>query len=101
MSLREALVMAIELLRDRDDVRSRRACRVLEKKADRMREVRARRAEYHTCPSCKTHRTTRIVCRSCWQLLPWEIRNGEAWEKAESDSALEMEILLWAKKQRA
>lgn len=102
MTLREALITAIEVLREQGD-RDRRftqAEKVLHKKAARLGEQREARAHRHLCPRCGRN-TDNLLCVSCWHSTPYELRVQFRSAKTEAVKCAAIRaVLSWAKANR-
>lgn len=99
MTLRDALVIAIDLLREQGDrdPSFRKAEKKLQAKASRLGEQREARACRHACPRCGRN-TDNIVCISCWHGMPYELRVCFSQAKTSEVKRVAIRgILTWAK----
>lgn len=83
MNVREAYVTLIDALREHhldESPRVAKALRVLEKKAESLRQKAERRALARPCPRACGRTSYGLLCWHCWQLVPPELK--ENWEKA-------------------
>lgn len=99
MTLRAALIIAIDLLREQGDrdPSFAKAEKVLQKKAGKIGERMARIARRRPCPRCRRS-TDNVICISCWHEAPYQLRVHFTQAKTdEVKRAAIRELLEWAK----